>query len=136
MKRYSGFWWASILLSSVVTGGSSMLLITILTDLPLETAIKISAVLVLSGDIVLALLMEKISPTHILVGPGDRRLKDDGPRELGTVIDDFENGSGSVSIRGESWQAIQAPGCRRRLKAESRVRVLERRGLTLVVESA
>ena len=136
MKKYSRLWWASLLLSSVVTGGGSLLLITILTDLPLETAIKVSAALVLAGDIVLALWMQTVSPTHILVGPGDRRLKDDAPRELGTVIDDFENGSGNVSIRGECWQAIQGPGCNRPLKAESRVRVLERRGLTLVVESA
>lgn len=136
MKRYSPLWWASILLSSVVTGGGSVLLITLLTDLPLETTVKISAVLVLAGDIVLARWMETVSPTRILIGPGDRRLKDDDTRELGTVISDFENGSGSVSIRGERWQAVQDPGCKRRLIAESRVRVLERRGLTLVVESA
>lgn len=135
MKRYSRLWWASILLSSVVTGGGSLLLMTLLTDLPLETTVKVSAALVLVGDIVLALWMETVSPTRILVGPGDRRLKDDGPRELGTVIGDFENGSGSVSIRGECWRAIQVPGCTRRLEAESRVRVVERRGLTLVVES-
>ena len=135
MKRYSRLWWASILLSSVVTGGGSLLLITLLTDLPLETTVKVSAVLVLAGDIVLARWMETVSPTRILVGPGDRRLKDDDPRELGTVIGDFEDGSGSVSIRGECWRAIQDPGCKRRLKAESRVRILERRGLTLVVES-
>ena len=135
MKRYSGLWWASILLSSVVTGGGSLLLITTLTDLPIETAFKISIVLVLVGDVVLALWMQTVSPTHILVGPGDRRLKDDAPGELGTVIGDFENGSGSVSIRGECWRAIQDPGCNRRLNAESRVRVLERRGLTLVVEA-
>ena len=135
MKRYSRLWWASILLSSVVTGGGSLLLITMLTDLPLETTVKVSAVLVLLGDIVLALWMETISPTRILIGPGDRRLRGDAPRELGTVIGDFENGSGNVSVRGECWQAIQDPGCKRRLKAESQVRVLERRGLTLVVAS-
>lgn len=136
MKRYSRLWWASILLSSVVTGGGSLLLMTLLTDLPLETAVKFSAALVLAGDVVLAVLMEKISPTRILVGPGDRRLKNDDTRELGTVIGDFKNGTGSVSIRGECWQAVQDPGCKRRLKAESRVRVVERRGLTLVVAAA
>ena len=136
MQRFSRLWWASILLSSVVTGGGSMLLLTALTDLPFAMAMKISIALILVGDIVLALWMQAVTPTRVLLGPGDRRLKDDPPDELGTVIADFEDGSGSVSIRGESWQAIQAAGCQRRLEADALVRVVERRGLTLVVAAA
>ena len=136
MQRYSSLWWASIVLSSVVTGGGSFLLITTLTELPIEMAFKISIVLVLVGDIVLALLMQAVSPTRILVGPGDRRMRNDATDELGMVIDDFENGSGSVSVRGERWRAVQAAGCQQQLRAESHVRVLERRGLTLVVVAA
>jgi hypothetical protein len=33
MQRYSSLWWASILLSSVVTGGGSFALLTLLTEL-------------------------------------------------------------------------------------------------------
>lgn len=133
MQRYSRLWWASILLSSVVTGGGSFLLMSALTDLPIATVIKISVALILVGDIILALWMQAVSPTRILVGPGDRRLKDDVTAELGTVIDDFEQGSGTISVRGERWRAVQAPDCDQPLRAASRVRVLERRGLTLVV---
>ena len=133
MRRFSSLWWASILLSSLVTGGGSFLLINALTDLPIETVIKISVVMILVGDLLLALWMQAVSPTRILVGPGDRRMKDDSTDEIGIVIADFRSGSGSVSVRGESWRAVQAAECEHPLLAESRVRVLERRGLTLVV---
>jgi membrane protein implicated in regulation of membrane protease activity len=133
MRRFSSLWWASILLSSLVTGGGSFFLINALTDLPVETVIKISVVLILVGDIVLALWMQAVSPTRILVGPGDRRMKDDSTDEIGIVIADFEGGSGNVAVRGERWRAVQAAECEQPLLAESRVRVLERRGLTLVV---
>ena len=77
MQRYSSLWWASILLSSVVTGGGSFALLSLLTPLSVETTLVISAALVLVGDIVLALLMEKVSPTRVFLGPGDRRVKDE-----------------------------------------------------------
>lgn len=133
MRRYTGPWWASILLSSVVTGGGSFALLNLLTGLPVETAILISVALIVVGDIVLALIMESVSPTRVLLGPGDRRHRNDAPGELGIVVGDFENGAGSVSIRGEHWLALQSTGCEQRLKAGAAVRVLERDGLTLVV---
>ena len=136
MQRYSSLWWASILLSSVVTGGGSFALLSLLTPLSMETTLVISAALVLVGDIVLALLMGKVSPTRVFLGPGDRRVKDELPRELGTVIGDFRNGTGCVSIRGERWHARQDSDCGQRLDAGSPVRVLERQGLTLVVAAA
>ena len=89
-----------------------------------------------AGDVILALLMQAVSPTRVTLGPGDRHRSDDPPGELGTVLADFESGSGKVSIRGEQWRARQAPGCNRRLGAGTAVRVLEREGLTLVVSAA
>ncbi len=136
MQRYSSLWWATILLSSVVTGGGSFALLMLLTDLSIATVIKISVAMIILGDIVLALVMEAVSPTRVLLGPGERQHKNDLPEELGTVIGDFEDGSGSVSIRGERWHARQATGCRRWLRAGSAVRVLGRDGLTLVVAAA
>ena len=133
MQRYSGLWWASILLSSAVTGGGSFMLLTLLTELPIETVVKISLALVLVGDVVLALVMEAVSPTHVTLGPGDRRCAADRPTELGVALGDFDDGYGSVSIRGERWRARQAPGSSRPPRAGAAVRVLEREGLTLVV---
>ena len=102
----------------------------------MESTLAISAALILVGDIVLALLMEKVSPTRVFLGPGDRRVKDELPRELGTVIGDFSNGAGCISIRGERWHARQDADCGQRLQAGSPVRILERQGLTLVVAAA
>ena len=136
MERFSRLWWASILLSSVVTGGSTFALLILATELPIEMVAKISLALILVGDITLAFIMEKLSPTHVLLGPGERRNKNELPRELGTVIGDFENGAGSVSIRGERWRARQSADCDKRLAAGSPVRILERQGLTLVVAAA
>ena len=73
MQRYSSLWWASILLSSVATGGGSFVLLTLLTELPIEIVIAVSLALILAGDVVLALLMQAVSPTRVTLGPGDRR---------------------------------------------------------------
>ena len=89
MRRYSGPWWASLLLSSAVTGGGSFALLTLLAGLPVETAILISVALIVLGDIVLAFIMESISPTHVMLAPGERRHRNDIAEEFGTVIGDF-----------------------------------------------
>ncbi len=136
MRRFSGLWWASILLSSVVTGGGSLLMLSLLTDWPLLTAIKASIAAALFGDIVLALFMEKFSPTHVKVGPGDRTHDADLPTDIGRTLEDFAEGRGRVAIRGETWHARQEPGSPDRLAAGAAVRVLGREGLTLVVMAA
>lgn len=133
MPRYSGLWWASILLSSVALGGGSAVLLIVLTELPIQTVIKLSLVLTLAGDVVLALLMEAVSPTRVTLGPGERSRNTELPRELGVVIKDFKNGHGSVAIRGERWRARQSDGCSGELAAGATVRVLERDGLMLIV---
>jgi len=136
MKQYSGLWWAAILLSSAVMGGGSFVLITVLTDLPIATVIKISLALILIGDLILAFIMQAVSPTRVAVGPGDRHTKYELPKELGTVIADFEDGRGSISIRGERWHARQTSDCNGRLTTGDLVRILEREGLMLVVAAA
>ena len=65
MQRYSKYWWAAVLLSSAVTGGGTFLLLLLLTDLSIEMALKISVALVLVGDVVLAIIMQAISPTPL-----------------------------------------------------------------------
>ena len=136
MQRYSKLWWASLLLSSVVTGGGSFLLLHLLTDWATLTIAKVSVALIFAGDIVLALFMEAVSPTHVKIGPGERRLHTELPRELGEVLSDFEDRHGRVSIRGETWRARQTATCHRRLEAGMAVRVVAREGLTLVVRAS
>lgn len=136
MQRYSKIWWAVVLLSSAVTGGGTFLLLILLTDLPVETALKISVALVLVGDIALAIIMQAISPTHVKLGPGERWHDDESPRDRGIVRTRFEDGKGKVSIRGEIWQARLEDSSAEPLDVGERVRVIEREGLTLVVAAA
>ena len=134
MQRYSRIWWLSILLSSVVTGGGSFVLLTLFTPLPIEKVLAISVLLILIGDIVLALSMEAIAPTHVKVGPGDRRLDAELPSEPAFALIDFdESGRGQVSARGETWQAQQSDETRGRIIAGDRVQIVCREALTLIV---
>ena len=133
MQRYSKYWWAAVLLSSVVTGGGAFLLLLLLTDLSIEMAVKISVGLVLVGDIVLAVIMQAISPTHVKLGPGERFHDNESPRDLGIVKTAFEDGKGKISIRGETWHARQSGQCDAPRDIGESVRVIEREGLTLVV---
>ena len=136
VQRHSKLWLATILCSSVVTGGGSFVLLTLLTDLPFATVVAISAALVVAGDIALAFFMQAVSPTRVTLGPGDRRHRSEAPRELGRVESTFEGRRGRVSIRGETWRARQAVACGSPLAAGAAVRVVEREGLTLVVAAA
>ena len=110
-------------------------MLSLLTELPIATVITVSVALILVGDIALALFMQAVSPTHVTLGPGDRRHNTELPKELGTVATNFENRRGRVSVRGETWRARQAVSCSGRLEAGVAVRVVEREGLTLVVSA-
>ncbi len=134
MERYSILWWATILFSSLVTGGGTFVSLTLLTDLPLQTIVIASVTLILVGDIALALTMEAFSPTRITVGPGESRLRHDAPMETGTVLRTFQNGQGVIAIRGEQWRARQSKACGEVLETGATVCVTERDGLTLFVE--
>ncbi len=136
MQRYSRIWWLSILLSSVVTGGVSFVLLTLLTALPIEKVLVISALSILIGDIVLALAMEAIAPTHVKVGPGDRRLDAELPSEPAFALTDFDEfGHGQVLARGETWQARQSDDYSGRIAAGDRVQIVCREALTLIVRA-
>lgn len=117
-------------------GGGSFLLLSLLTDWATITVAKVSVALILTGDIVLALIMEAVSPTHVKIGPGERRHHAEQPQELGKVIAEFQGAQGKVSIRGETWRARQASDCSASLEAGMAVRVVAREGLTLIVKAA
>ena len=85
MQRYSKLWWASILLSSVVVGSSSFAMLTLLTDWSTGVVLAVSAAFILAGDLVLALMMQAVSPTRVTVGPGERWHKDEMPAKIDTV---------------------------------------------------
>ena len=136
MQRFSRIWWASILLSSVVVGGTSFAALTLLTGLPLELVIVLTLLAVFAGDVVLALVTESLSPTHVKLAPGERRMRGEKSGEVGRVMADFQHGRGIVSIFGERWVARQIEDSDAGLEAGENVRVVEREGLTLVVARA
>lgn len=133
MRRFSRLWWASIALSSVVVGGGTFAGLSLATGLSLEYVLLLTLLAVITGDVVLALLSESVSPTQVKLGPGERRSRGEQPGEVGRVIADFRHGRGDVTIFGERWSARQEQECVVRLEAGDNVRVLEREGLTLVV---
>lgn len=133
-KRFSRDWWLVIL---VVTVGISVAAFLLLRSRDLHPAELILYCLGISflADVVTAISMEAIVPTRVTIGPGDRHLRDDLPTELALVVSEFDGaGAGQVRVRGETWQARSSSiGFRPMLG--SRVRVVNRDGLTLIVSA-
>ena len=131
-KRFSRSWWLAIL---VVTAGISAAAFLLLRGRGLHPSELVLYCLAFSllGDVVTALSMEAIVPTRVTIGPGDRQLRDDLPTELALVVSGFEGaGVGHVRIRGEIWRA-RGSSVEFRPMMGSRVRVIDRDGLTLIV---
>jgi membrane-bound ClpP family serine protease len=85
--------------------------------------------LIAAGDIVTALVMERIAPTRVLLAPGETG------HDSGTVVRGFgSDASGVIRIRGEFWRARSAVP--EKLVPGDRVRVVQRQGLVLEVEPA
>lgn len=136
MKRYSRLWWMSLLLSSVVTGSLAFLSLLYFTDWSVPKLVVASGFFVFLGDLTLAMTMEKVAPTRIAVGPGERHFHTERSSDKAIVLSGFSTSSrGQVSVRGETWQAVRAPGDESILSEGMLVHVVERDGLTLVVAS-
>ena len=91
--------------------------------------------IMLVGDVFVARGMERIAPTTVRVGPGERKHSDDLPADEGIAVADFDAGGlGRIVVRGEMWRA--------RVRSEvrpsrgDRLRVVDRDGLILIVENA
>ena len=89
----------------------------------------IAATIIILGDIVTVLLMQRFAPTRITFAAGEAEGL------FGEVVAGFGMEShGRVLVRGEQWTA-RLNGSRR-VGPGDRVRVLSRGGLTLLVERA
>lgn len=133
-KRFSRDWWLAIL---VLTVGFGVVAFLILRDRGLHSGELLVYCLGISflGDVVTALSMEAIVPTRVTIGPGDRQSRHDLPAERALVVSEFDDaGVGHVRIRGETWRA-RASGAGFRPTLGSRVRVIDRDGLTLIVSA-
>lgn len=134
MKRFSLAWWLVILPTSVTVGGSLILLTSVFTDWSLFVRLAVAALATAFADLAIAAWMESIAPTRVHVGPGEKYLVSDPATERAMVISGFDSAPhGYVSIRGETWRAIRAPGDADALTAGMLVSVVDRDGLTLIV---
>ena len=85
----------------------------------------------------IAAWMERIAPTRIWVGPGERQSDKEIPAETAIVISGFaESFEGRVSVRGETWAAATTPEEGAKLAVGMAVRIVDRVGLRLVVTSS
>jgi len=89
------------------------------------------------GDVLLALSLDAINPTRVLVGPGDRKHHNSEVLDKAIVVEDFgADNEGYILVRGEKWRAICQQQSASMLQIGDHVKVIERAGLVLVVESA
>lgn len=136
MKRYSLTWWLVILPTSVTVGGTTILLTSLFTDWGIFMRVAVAALATGFADLAIAALMEAVAPTRIHIGPGEKHLVSDIAAEKAVVVSGFDPAPhGQVSIRGETWRAVRAPGESGPLKAGTAVSVVDREGLTLIVSA-
>jgi len=92
-------------------------------------SVMIALAIIVLGDVVTALLMQRFAPTRITFAAGEAQSV------FGEVVAGFGMESeGRVVIHGEQWAArLKGP---RRVEPGDRVRVVSRGGLTLLVECA
>ena len=108
MRRFSRTWWITLVFSSAVVGTTALLLLLAFTSWPIPKIVLAAWLMVICGDVVVALSMEAIAPTRIDIGPGEKNLKTDAPAEHATVLSGFEDSlHGRVSVRGETWRAVR-----------------------------
>ena len=84
--------------------------------------------IIVAGDIVSAVLLQRYAPTRITLEPGE------ASHALAKVISGFgESAEGEVSVKGERWRA-RCEGSRNLAPGDS-VDVVARAGLTLTVKA-
>jgi membrane protein implicated in regulation of membrane protease activity len=125
-----------MLVAAGIAGGLVFLLISHLlswNDPRLLVALVAVAFLL---ELLTAIDMEANAPSRIDIGPGEKGLVGDTPHETAMVLSGFDSSNrGLVSIRGETWHAVRTPEDPGLLTEGTAVRVIRRKGLTLVVSA-
>jgi membrane-bound ClpP family serine protease len=136
-RRFSREWWLTLAVTAAGVGLFSFAWFQSATGL--STGQIVLACLGLSAvtDIIMALGMEAVAPTRVVIGPGERRYHADRPDLLAVVISGFRRSrTGLVSVRGETWTARLPAETLADISAGSLVRITERDGLTLLIAPA
>jgi len=125
-----------MLASTIVIGLTTAYLLDRFTGLQKLGFLGVLLFVMFVGDVLVALGMQKVAPTKVSIGPGERATCDDLPAETATAIAHFDGNAGRVSVRGESWNARTESTSERSIRCGDVVRVRGRDGLTLVVSLA
>ena len=122
--------------STVLIGLTTAYLLDLLTGLQKLGFLGALLFVIFVGDVLVALGMQKVAPTKVSIGPGERETCDDLPAETATALAHFDGDAGRVSVRGETWNARSESGSERSIRRGDLVCVKGRDGLTLVVSPA
>ena len=126
-------WWGVMLVSTTVIGLTAAYLLDRFTGLQKLGFLGVLLFVMFLGDVLVALGMQKVAPTKISIGPGERATCDDLPAETAIAVAHFDGNSGRVSVRGETWNARTEAASGPSIRRGDTVRVRGREGLTLVV---
>jgi len=134
IKRFSTSWWISLASASCVFGLVTYLALRFMGLVDDDRLVLYMLIGIGLGDVLVALSFEVTAPTHVTLGPGDRRLASSEIEATAEVVSGFEESAeGRVRVRGETWKARMADGQPATLQPGSAVAVIEREGLTLLV---
>ena len=137
MRRYSIAWWFSILPTTVIVGGPVFLALVYQTDWGIGARLAVTLISALFVDLAIAVWMERVAPTKVRVGPGERQSENEIPADKAIVLSGFDKSpEGRISVRGETWAAVKSPGDTANLAAGTAVSVVDRVGLILVVSAS
>jgi membrane protein implicated in regulation of membrane protease activity len=136
-QLFSRAWWLTMSAATLIFAAATLLILTSSGSFEWGQLLLYLILITLVGDVITAVSMEAVVPTRIAIGPGDRKLDRDLPQERGELIAMAdEEGLCRVRIHGETWRARLTAAREPSPAIGSRVRVIDRKGLTLLVTPA
>ncbi|KPK55282.1 MAG: hypothetical protein AMJ59_24250 [Gammaproteobacteria bacterium SG8_31] len=134
IERFSKPWWISLASGSCLFGLLTYLILRGLGAVNDDRLVLYLLMGIATGDVLLALCLEVITPTQVTLRPGERRTATCDVADMAEVVSGFEDSShGRVRIRDETWNARiedQQPAL---LTPGTKLEVKRRDGLTLIL---
>lgn len=136
MKRYSVLWWLAVIPTSVLVGVPMFLLLGHRTDWGVWERVSVALVCTAIVELAVVAWIQRVAPTKVRVGPGERQTVDDAAVDEAVVLSGFgESLHGRVAVRGETWSAVRSADDTSYIGSGATVRIVDRVGLSLVVSA-
>lgn len=134
IRRFSKPWWISLASGSCLFGLLTYVILRGLGAVNDDRLVLYLLMGIATGDVLLALCLEVITPTQVTLRPGERRTATCSVDEMAEVVSGFDDSAwGRVRIRDETWNARLEDGRPAHLAAGVVARVVGREGLTLLL---